>query len=123
MEASHFRNRTIACELSDFKQAFATQLPDKGFKIPGEPDAKNHTAGISPKDGIIASDPGAFACLAQATYLLDQIFQTLNEKDLGSRYYRLDGLDHTTRTVLAVIMEQSQGKNGIHCTAIVVILR
>jgi hypothetical protein len=59
----------------------------------------------------------------QATYLLDQVIKALDMTDFESRYNQLHGLDHTLQTVLAVIMDQSQGRGGIYCTAIIILLR
>lgn len=64
-----------------------------------------------------------FGCIAQATWLLDEVFKTIEMTDADARLNRLDGLDHTLRTVLAVIMNESGGAWGTFCTANGMIIR
>lgn len=53
--------------------------------------------------------------MVQAALFLDQLFKTLQITDLDEKLIRLDGLDHTIRTFLAIAMDQSQGRLGPFC--------
>lgn len=86
----------------------------------GAPRERVGSTSKSETDDINA---GGFACVMQATYLLDQVVKALDMTDFESRYNQLHGLDHALQTVLAVIMDQSQGRGGIYCTAIIILLR
>lgn len=66
---------------------------------------------------------GGFACLAQAAWLLDEVFKAIEVTDLDTRLTQLDGLNHTLRTVLAVVMDKDQGAWGSFCAANMMIIR
>ena len=53
--------------------------------------------------------------MVQAGLFLDQLFKTLQIANLDTRLIRLDGLDHTMRTFLAIAIDQSQGRLGPFC--------
>ncbi|RAO65524.1 uncharacterized protein BHQ10_001536 [Talaromyces amestolkiae] len=113
--------RTVLCE-TDLKQPLSTRLPRNttGHRPKGSPRQR---VGSSAKSETDDSDAGGFACIVQATYLSDQVVKALDMADFESRYNQLYGLDCALRTVLAVIMDQSQGRGGVYCTAIIVLLR
>ncbi|KAF7530120.1 hypothetical protein PCG10_005096 [Penicillium crustosum] len=64
-----------------------------------------------------------YARVTQAAWLLDQVFESLDEQDLDTRLVRLDRLDHALQTSLALTMEQSQGRWGLFCTANAIMIR
>ncbi|KAJ5524841.1 hypothetical protein N7494_011491 [Penicillium frequentans] len=66
---------------------------------------------------------GGFACVAQAVWLLDEVFRAIEVTDLDARLTQLDGLTHTLLTVLAVVMDKDQGAWGSFCAANTMIIR
>lgn len=115
------KDRTFLCE-TDLRQPLSTKLPPNTSRHRDDGASKKRVGSISKSesDGI---DTGGFACVMQATYLLDQVIKALDMGDFESRYNQLHGLDHALQTVLAVIMDQSQGRGGIYCTVIIILLR
>jgi len=61
--------------------------------------------------------------MAQAAWLLDEVFKAIEVTDLDARLTQLDGLNHTLRTVLAVVMDKDQGAGGSLCAANMMIMR
>ncbi|GAM41448.1 hypothetical protein TCE0_042r14577 [Talaromyces pinophilus] len=113
--------RTFLCE-TDLKHPLSTKLPRNTTSHRDDETSKERVSS-TPKSETENIDAGGFACVMQATYLLDQVIKALDMTDFESRYNQLHGLDHTLQTVLAVIMDQSQGRGGIYCTAIIILLR
>lgn len=113
--------RTFLCE-TNIEQPLSTKLPRNNTAHRHEGSSKQRIGSIA-KSETDDSDAGSFACVVQAIYLSDQVVQALDMADFESRYNKLYGLDCALRTVLAVIMDQSQGRGGIYCTAIIVLLR
>lgn len=119
--------RTFFCELDDFDQPFAARFPDIHTQLPREtysPKDNNQFRPIQPTDTAEdAIRSGGYACIAQAAWLLDQVFKTIELTDIDAKLIQLDGLDHTLRTFLTIVMEQSQGKWGKFCTANAILIR
>ncbi|KAJ5577691.1 uncharacterized protein N7459_006655 [Penicillium hispanicum] len=120
--------RTFFCELDDFQQPFTTKVPSREAPLPTEPGGADHSVPKShiPHDSTDTStqyDNGGFASVAQAAWLLDQVFKILEIPDLDLRLIQLDGLDHTLRSFLAVIMEEARGRWGSFCAANAIIER
>ncbi|KAJ5263600.1 hypothetical protein N7478_011205 [Penicillium angulare] len=116
--------RTIFCELAPSNQPLASRVPARESRLPTEPMLaipNTMPNALSPTES--ASNASGFGCIAQATWLLDELFKTIEMSDADDRLNRLDGLDHTLRTVLAVIMDQSGGAWGTFCTANGMIIR
>ncbi|KAF7585881.1 hypothetical protein BBP40_009941 [Aspergillus hancockii] len=119
--------RTFFCELVEPQQPLASRVPSRDARLPTEPEAPNYDPalppGSIPSSVSFAHHPGGFACMAQATWLLDDVFQALAEADLDVRLGLFDRLDQALRKLLAVFMEQSQGRWGPFCTANAIIIR
>ncbi|KAJ5785779.1 uncharacterized protein N7503_010991 [Penicillium pulvis] len=110
--------RTIYCEIVDSRQPFASRVPPREAPLPTEPTLQS-IAGFNSTSGTI----GGFACMAQAVWLLDEVFRAIEVTDLDARLTQLDGLTHTLLTVLAVVMDKDQGAWGSFCAANTMIIR
>lgn len=121
-------DRTFFCELTDFNQPFATRFPDSQARLPKETYSSNDEVHVAikqspnPSDTSI-TDGGGFSCVAQAAWLLDQVFKTIEVSDINARLIQLDGFDHTLQTFLAIVMDQAEGRWGMFCTANAIIIR
>lgn len=115
------KGRTFLFE-TELQQPLSTKLPrnSTGHRDVGTPKEQVGSNSVSETDHY---DAGGFACMVQATYLSDQVIKALEMADFESKYNQLHGLDCALQTVLAVIMDQSQGRGGIYCTAIIILLR
>lgn len=63
------------------------------------------------------------ARLTQAVRLLDQVLKASEERHVDARLARLERLDYSLRTSLALTMEQSEGRWGLFCTTNAIIFR
>lgn len=111
-------HRTFYCEITDSQQPFAIRVPPREARLPTEPTLES-MAGLN----STPETTGGFACLAQAAWLLDEVFKAIEVTDLDTRLTQLDGLNHTLRTVLAVVMDKDQGAWGSFCAANMMIIR
>ncbi|EED24290.1 conserved hypothetical protein [Talaromyces stipitatus ATCC 10500] len=111
--------RTILCEIANLQRPLTTRIP--GSLADYRDGTTLHKAGASGSESD--TDAFKFSCAVQGTWLLDQVIKTLDMTDPEARYNQLHGLDHTIQGVLVVILNQSQGKGGIYCTAIRILLR
>ncbi|OKL61552.1 hypothetical protein UA08_03458 [Talaromyces atroroseus] len=106
-----------------------TSVSDSDLRLPTENDFPSQSKDTVLKlpfgfaDSLITSNAGGFACIAQAAWLLDQVFKALDVTEVALRHTQLNGLDHTLRTYLAVIMDQTGGKWNVYCAAIAIIIR
>jgi hypothetical protein len=121
VERKSDKDRTFSCE-TDLQQPLSTRISRNSTSQCDERSSEEPIS-ISSKSDTEDIDTGGFACVVQATYLSDQVIKALDMPDFESRYNQLHGLDHALQTVLAVIMDQSQGRGGIYCTAIIILLR
>lgn len=86
------------------------------YKLDADPSSTTDpSSGAGPSGTSAEDDAGGFACMVQAGLFLDQLFKTLQIANLDTRLIRLDGLDHTMRTFLAIAIDQSQGRLGPFC--------
>lgn len=115
-EAHYYR--TIYCEIADSRQPFASRVPPREAPLPTEPTLQS-IAGFN----STLETTGGFACMAQAVWLLDEVFRAIEVTDLDARLTQLDGLNHTLLTVLAVVMDKDQGSWGSFCAANMMIIR
>jgi hypothetical protein len=119
--------RTFFCELDDFDQPFAARFPDVQAQLPRETYSSkddNQFKPGQPTDTAEASmRNGGYACIAQAAWLLDQVFKAIELTDIDAKLIQLGGLDSTLRTFLTIVMEQSKGKWGKFCTANAILIR
>lgn len=117
--------RIFYCELGDFHQPLATRVPSRESSLPTEPALANTSIRHSSNPLLHDSAPqaGGFACMAQATWFLDEVLHTIQTTDLDTRLRHLDKLDHALRTVLAMIMDQSGGEWGTYCSANAIFIR
>lgn len=116
--------RIFYCELGDFYQPLATRVPSRESSLPTEPALTNAPIRHSnPPLRDSASQTGGFACMAQATWFLDEVLSTIQNTDLDTRLRHLEKLDHALRTVLAMIMNQSGGEWGTYCSANAIFIR
>ncbi|KAJ5649994.1 uncharacterized protein N7484_003717 [Penicillium longicatenatum] len=112
--------RIFYCEIAESQQPFAMRVPPREARLPTEPTLASFAVSKSrsPLNEPIATETtGGFACMAQATWLLDEVFKAMEVTDLDARLTQLDGLDHTLRTVLTVVMNRDQGAWGSFCAA------
>ncbi|KAJ5974384.1 hypothetical protein N7481_011594 [Penicillium waksmanii] len=119
--------RTFFCELDDFDQPFAARFPDIHTQLPRDTYSPNNDNQFKTSQSTDTAEDtvrsGGYACIAQAAWLLDQVFKTIELTDIDAKLIQLDGLDHTLRTFLAIVMERSEGKWGKFCTANAILIR
>lgn len=106
---------------------FAARFPNSQVPLPKETylsEENNLSETKECPDIMRNSTPdGGFACIAQAAWLLDQVFKTLELSDIDAKLLQLDGLDHTLRTYLTIVIDQAEGRWGRFCTAIAIVIR
>lgn len=118
------------------EQPLVTTIPDEDVLLPTEPETlrpgdcvrqdvmPTHGAYI-PISCIDSLDIGGFGRTAQAAWLLDQVFKTLEIRGLHSRLTQLQGLDTTIQTFLGVLLQQcyTKEKSTEFCQAIALTIR
>lgn len=118
------------------EQPLVTTIPDGDALLPTEPETlrpgdcvrrdaiSTHGAYID-VSCIGSPDVGGFGRTAQAAWLLDQVFKTLEIPGLHSRLTQLQGLDITIQTFLGVLLQQCYAKEKPteFCQAIAMTIR
>lgn len=118
------------------EQPLVTTIPDGDVLLPTEPETPRpgdcvrqdavptHGAYI-PVSCIVSLDVRGFGRTAQAAWLLDQVFKTLEIPGLHPRLTQLQGLDVTIQTFLGVLLQQcySEENPTEFCQAIAMTIR
>ena len=127
--------RAICCEVDASKQPLVTTSPPGDAHLPVEysvldrNDIVGDEASSITRNTVLVSsltstrEIGGFACAAQATHLLDQVIRALALPDPDNRLLLLQGLDDAIQSFLTLILSQCQGRTGVNCAAIAIVIR
>lgn len=60
---------------------------------------------------------------AHAVWLSDQVLEAVRQQDINTQLLRLETLDNSLQSFLAVVMERSKGAWGVFCGPIAMAIR
>ncbi|KAL4902750.1 hypothetical protein BDW74DRAFT_157505, partial [Aspergillus multicolor] len=120
--------RTFLCELPIVHQPLGSMVPTGEERLPLESsilDQGNPAAALksSPVHALVTPQVGGFARAAQAAWLLDGVLHALSLTDPDQQQAHLADCDRKLQSLLAIVMQQNEGKYGEFCPAIALILR